>query len=332
MKHSSTFLSRSDLASMIFLLLAVACGDSASSDEPGSMGLGGSKAGPGGQGQGGEGGAEAGAAGTGGGGSSGQGGDAGAGAAGATGSSGTSGQGGAGMGGAGTGGTGTGGAGQGGGGVSGTSGQSGAAGMGAVGGAPDCSNFVVPLPEGWVRSNITSTSQVIGIEGGVPWLPFPQSGNTGLIITDNEKYHAIGFDTPSEPWGVTSYLFIWQEAQQFGAVDLSNVYISITSCPGDFRLPPPGQTAPADDPTFARGCRNIRSFPGFPQDMVTSKIDYVVSEEPSSEEVCRLAPGRKYYINFIRANAADGEIGPPSSEATCKNPEQTSCGVQMRYF
>jgi hypothetical protein len=173
---------------------------------------------------------------------------------------------------------------------------------------------------------------VIGIEGGVPWLPFPQSGNTGYVITSNEQYHAIGFDTPPEPWEVAFYQFFWQEAQQQGAANMLNVYISITSCPGDFRIPPPGQTAPADDPTFARGCRSIRSLPGFPQDIVASQINYAVSEEPSSEEVCRLAPGRRYYINFIRANAADGEIGPPASEATCANPEQTSCGVQMRYF
>jgi hypothetical protein len=190
---------------------------------------------------------------------------------------------------------------------------------------------VVPLPPGWTRSTLTSTGQVIGIEGGVPWLPFPQSGTTGYVITASDQYHAIGFDTPAGPWEAAFYQFFWQEAQQQGAAVMQNVYISISSCPGDFRIPAAGP-APAGDPTFARGCRSVRPLSGFPQPLTMDHINYEVSTEPATDEVCRLAPGRRYYINFIRANASDEEIGPPASEATCANPELTSCGVQMRYF
>lgn len=53
-----------------------------------------------------------------------------------------------------------------------------------------------------------------------------------------------------------------------------------------------------------------------------------ISTEPSSATTCHLAPGKTYYINFVRSGVANDTILPPSP--TCINPNLEFCGVQMR--
>jgi hypothetical protein len=201
------------------------------------------------------------------------------------------------------------------------------------GAPPDgCAGFQVPLPAGWARGNLTETNEVVRVEGPGVWANFPESGASGYVITAPNVYHAIRFQTPTNPWTVANQQFFWEEAQQQGAASLGRVYISISSCPGDFRLPTRGSTAPANDPTFARGCRNFRDWAGFSNQM-RDRIDYAVGTGPANEDTCQLAPGRSYYINFIRADPTDNAIGTPAQEASCNLlPPSSSCGVQMRYY
>jgi hypothetical protein len=199
-----------------------------------------------------------------------------------------------------------------------------------------CTGFVSPLPSGWVRGATVSFGQVQAVEiGGATWNPFPNTGFTGYLITNSNQYLSLGFTTPTNEaeWSAAApfKLFEWGPAQQQGEAVMSRVYISISSCAGDFRIPPVGQVAPADDPTFARGCRNIRPAFGFPT-QILQNIPYLISSvnTPSDDTTCRLTPGRAYHVNVIRANALDGSIGTPAEEAVCEDGVSTRCGIQMR--
>ena len=203
----------------------------------------------------------------------------------------------------------------------------------AAGSADSCAGFTPPLPNGWQRSSQTLPSQIAAVEAfGAFWTPFPNSSFSGYVITAQTQYISVQLDTPAQPWAVQNQQFFWQEAQQNGAAVLDKIYVSVSSCPGDFRIPTIDQVAPANDPTFASGCRSWRRvLPGFPQGS-RDVISYQIGTEPSDEQTCRLAPGRRYFVNFIRADVSDGAIGTPAQEATCLIPDRTSCGVQMRYY
>ncbi|MDX2015390.1 MAG: hypothetical protein SFW67_34685 [Myxococcaceae bacterium] len=163
--------------------------------------------------------------------------------------------------------------------------------------------------------------------------PFPNSGMTGLFLTRDDEYLAVEFTTPPSvsDWNARapSKLFEWDEAQVGGAASLGRIFVTISRCPGDFRIAPGGQSAPANDPTFARGCTSFRPRLPFPAGP-TSNIPYVIDGAPADDATCRLAPGHRYFLNFVRADRTDGVIGLPEAEASCANPDQTSCGVQLR--
>jgi|GEM_PF-5547789 len=201
-----------------------------------------------------------------------------------------------------------------------------------------CGGFVSPLPSGWSRSAVQNFSQVTAVEiGGATWNPFPNSGFSGYLITTSTQYISLGFTTPATEaiWtaGAPVKQFEWQAAQQQGAVSLDRMYMSISSCAGDFRIPPVGQVAPANDTTFARGCRNIRPAFGFPS-VTRQTIPYEITtiNQASDDTTCRMAPGTTYFLNFIRANALDGTIGTPAEEASCEDGVSNSCGVQARVY
>ena len=203
----------------------------------------------------------------------------------------------------------------------------------AAGSAPGgCAGFQSNLSASWSRGALTRFDLVTAVEiGGATWQPFPNAGLSGYVITNANQYQSIGFTTPTDTaaWSAAAGLktFRWIAAQQNGEAQLDKVYVAIASCAGDFRIPAAGSSATTDDTTFARGCRNIRALGGgaFPFQNVT----YEISDLPSTDTICRLAPGRQYFINFIRANALDGSIGEPAVEASCEG-NGTSCGVQMR--
>lgn len=209
----------------------------------------------------------------------------------------------------------------------------------SAGTAPgSCSGFTSNLPAGWTRGALTNFAVVPAVQVfNTFWAPFPNSGQAGYIITASTQYQSISFTTPTDvaAWNAAAAAkrFIWIPAQQNGEAVPDSVYVAITSCVGDFRIPPIGQVAPANDTTFARGCRSIRPLGTSVQTFPHSNILYQISAEnlPSDDTTCRLAPGQTYHINFIRARVLDGypaPIGTPAEEAVCENGG-SSCGVQM---
>lgn len=196
----------------------------------------------------------------------------------------------------------------------------------------DCRTLPPSLPMGWVRGVPTRFTEVPWIEiSNTFWNPFPNGGGTGRILTNRGEYLSIEFTTPSSvsDWTMRApnMRASWDRSQVGGEADV--VYVSFSSCPGDFRIPARDQVAPSNDPTFARACRSVRRV-GAVADAIQGAINYEISEAPSDEMRCRLAPGRRYFLNFIRADVLDGVIGAPDSEASCVNPDLTRCGVQMR--
>jgi hypothetical protein len=205
----------------------------------------------------------------------------------------------------------------------------------------DCAARVPPLP-GYVRKAMPST--FVEVErvspAGTFWMPFPVTGQFGRLFTASDETITLRFETPTDAaaWAATALTrqAFWDQSQVDGPANLNYVYVTISTCPGDFRVPVRGATAPASDPTFARGCTNFRDGPlGSP--VVASNIPYVIGDGPSTESTCVLAPGTTYYLNFVRASPADGVIGRPEEElpsagdrSNCNNPDLASCGVQMR--
>ena len=195
-------------------------------------------------------------------------------------------------------------------------------------------NCPAPLEAPWRRGALTRIVDVPAVEiRGARLNPFPNSGMTGLFLTRNDEYLAVEFTTPASAsdWAARAAfkLFEWDEAQVGGAASLSRVFITVSRCPGDFRLATPGQTAPTNDPTFARGCTSFRPRPPFPAGPA-SNLAYVIDTAPADDVTCRLAPGQRYFLNVVRADASDGHIGRPETEASCANPDLASCGVQLR--
>lgn len=203
------------------------------------------------------------------------------------------------------------------------------------GGGGSCSSFQVPLPSGWQRlASPQSMPQVPLLAiGGAFWNDFPNGGGRGVIATPNGRYIALAINTPADAgvWAsqAPSRRIYWDTSQAAGEANVAKIYVTISECAGDFRLPPAG-SAPTTDPTYARGCRSYRPFSAGGSLAVQSEINYEISDQPSDELKCRLATGRTYHINFIRADVRDGSIGTTTEETgLCINSNLTSCGVDM---
>lgn len=159
---------------------------------------------------------------------------------------------------------------------------------------------------------------------------FPQSGGgQGRVTPQRNRYVSIRFVAPVDPaeYQNLARQFVWQEAQQGGlSVNLSAIYISVTQCPADFRIPPVSDTAPLEDPTYASGCRNWRPFVANGSPLFFRQIDYDLGPGPSNFDRCMIEPGGTYFFNFILASPVGG-ITP--GENPCANAQSPSCGIQM---
>ncbi|MBL8681324.1 MAG: hypothetical protein JNK05_19255 [Myxococcales bacterium] len=199
-------------------------------------------------------------------------------------------------------------------------------------GLVECRSLPPSLPAGWRRGGPTQFSEVPWTAiAGTFWNPFPNSGGLGIIATSDGEYISIEFTTPTDvaEWNMRSpgKTVSWHPSQVAGEARL--VYVGLSACPGDFRIPPSDSVAPTNDPTFARGCRSHRRL-GTNANMPMAHLSYQIGEGPSDETVCRLAPGRRYYLNYIRADLSDNAIGAPAEEARCQLRTLSRCGVDMR--
>lgn len=171
---------------------------------------------------------------------------------------------------------------------------------------------------------------------------FPTSGGLGLFHSGANEYISIQFEAVSrldlngdgrvdiQDFNSILKVMTWIEAQGGGyEADLSKIYLSISQCPGDFRMPTSYQ-APPGDPTLSFGCRNIIKDPGGTL-AIGGALAYQINQ-PASENGCGLTYGGPYYLNFMVVNPLDGY---QPNERNCNfppgevMPSNARCGVQM---
>jgi hypothetical protein len=109
-------------------------------------------------------------------------------------------------------------------------------------------------------------------------------------------------------------------------------YISISSCPGDLRVPTATQNGAPGDATYAEGCRNWRGNSwDSTHNSGASDLPYVIASagnDTSTPDECRLVPGRTYYMNvYMSRPNRDTRSLLPTNEF-CRDPEGTpfDCG------
>lgn len=212
-------------------------------------------------------------------------------------------------------------------------------GAGGGGGGANCSG--VSPPPGFTRSNITSFSQLVTTSGGNPQ-PFPNSGSSFAALGQNtNQYTSIAFTVPAAPScnplaapACRLGEFDWNSINLVNFLNVENSYVTVSECPGDFRIPLTG-TAPVTDPTFSQGCRNWRNRfgGGFTSDtllawQIFGSAEYV----PSPQDICNLEAGKTYYFNLILDGPADGVINIAGTANGCDNPSETFCGMGLLYY
>lgn len=182
--------------------------------------------------------------------------------------------------------------------------------------------------------NIDGFEQLLNAFGN-PINPFPVTGTSGDLLAPSSEIRVIRFNVPN-PFPEGSFtrrfnLFTWPNGFQ-----LSNQgYVSITSCPGDLRIPTATQSGTATDPTFSEACRNWRTSSwevGVGQGQNT--IPYVVAasgSDVSTPTECKLVPGRTYYMNMYLSRPNLGTRTLIPENPVCRDPEGTAidCGHRI---
>lgn len=199
---------------------------------------------------------------------------------------------------------------------------------GGGGGPANCS--AISPPPGFTRSALTSFTELRDANG-LAASPFPQIGAPlyGLGLS-KQQYVSIAFTVPTNmPSGLTQRFF-WNTVNfvSGGYVNIFNSYVTLSECPGDFRIPPQSQSAPVDDPTFAEGCRSWRGGNPF------TRIDYdyyTGTAQPATSTRCAFQVGRTYYFNVILDGPSDGVINQSGTSGGCQQPASNECGFGMRY-
>lgn len=192
-------------------------------------------------------------------------------------------------------------------------------GGGGVGEA-DCSGFT-STPPGFTRDNTTTWMQLFGAasfpDQNIAAAQVPHRTDAGLVWLGAPKnqYTSVKFTTPATTW--TGSQFNWTESQIAGgptAALASGVYITISRCPGDFRLANDNSAEPTDH----SACKSFR------YSTYALSIEYNQSGA-STPGTCGLAPSTTYYLNYVTADAAGGITAGEHSTASC-----TSCGVALK--
>lgn len=197
---------------------------------------------------------------------------------------------------------------------------------------PQCSTITAPAGYTQQTPPTEFTQVPLVTPSGQFMAPFPNSGGgQGRVVPNRNRYMSIRFQAPLESTGVYQGLarqFNWLEAQQAGfSVNLNNIYVTVSQCPGDFRIPVGTDTVPANDPTFATGCRNWRPFSQGGSNLFLRTIDYNLGTGVSDFDTCMINPGGTYYFNFILAGPTGGIV---PNENPCTNQDASACGIQMQ--
>lgn len=132
--------------------------------------------------------------------------------------------------------------------------------------------------------------------------PFPSTGTAGNLLASWDTVRVIRFEVPN-PFPDGGFLRRFQFVSWPNGFNGGNdAYISVSSCPGDLRVPTAQQSGTADHPTYAESCRNWRGNSWTFEDQGQGDIPYTVGvpglPNISSPSTCVLEPGRTYYLNI----------------------------------
>jgi hypothetical protein len=152
--------------------------------------------------------------------------------------------------------------------------------------------------------------------------PFPTTGTPGNLIGSWHNIRVIRFTVPN-PFPQGSFLrrFLFTSSPN-GFVGGTDAYMSVSTCPGDLRIPTATQSGTADDPTYAESCRTWRGNSWTFEDTGQADLPYVVGSagqsSPSTPASCVLQPGRVYFLNIFmsKPNRATRSLTPTSPICT----------------
>jgi hypothetical protein len=189
--------------------------------------------------------------------------------------------------------------------------------------ALDCATTV---PAGFTRRPTPAVfTQVPSVNyPGTFLYDFPNTGGgVGRVLARANQYVALRFTAPADPalYAGLAHRIEWSEAQTGGGADLAGTYVTISTCAGDLRVPP-GDVAPANDPTYRHGCRNWRPV-GTTLSLFRT-LEYTIAGAPGK---CPIVLGQTYYFNVAIVNPNDG-IQP--GELHCPAGSPTECGIQLK--
>jgi hypothetical protein len=188
-------------------------------------------------------------------------------------------------------------------------------------------------PSGYTRNSSPAAFTELVTNSGTPCQDFPNTGGGVCRLNSSRaKYTSIRFTVPPASYDYTgiSKEINWNPNQIDGEADELRVYLSISQCPGDFRVPT--TVAPPDlvaDPTLSLACRNFNIYPISAAALARRSILYNttgVSTQVGTEFRCGLAPGKTYYLNFVLAHP-EGGITP--GEHNCQN-NADFCGLAIK--
>jgi len=137
------------------------------------------------------------------------------------------------------------------------------------------------------------------------------SGATLWVTVNQDQYIAIPFSTP--PVGAGTRTGKYYATVNGGQVMSS---MSISLCPGDFRITPTPPSAQGVPPVLGPYC----SKQGFNASSLTLYWDTVAS---GTSPICHLTPGQTYYVNIIQAPLADSSAKPTTICAS------SNCSTQI---
>lgn len=189
---------------------------------------------------------------------------------------------------------------------------------------------------------VPNNREVAGFEAltslaGNPLSPFPQTFHAGLLIDAVGVSRSVRFTVPGSPpsGGYSAEPFFGYADYPDGYSPALDAYVSITQCPGDFRVPALAQAGTSGDPTYAEGCRSYRTSRFTGTGFVNNAgIRYLVTADSnvqSTKDVCVLRPNASYFMNVIMIRPNGNRTLPDAATGgLCGlNP---SCGLRVQSY
>lgn len=180
-----------------------------------------------------------------------------------------------------------------------------------------------PTPiSGVTINNINGFENLINVLG-FNLNPFPSTGTTGNLLAPWDNIRVIRFTVPNPfPPGTFARRFQFISWPN-GFVGGMDAYISVSSCPGDLRIPTAQQAGSENDPTYAEACRNWRGTSWTFAQTGQSDIPYDVGVpgQPnlSTPTQCVLEPGRTYFLNIYLNRPQQNRTLTPT-QPVCRDP------------